>query len=177
MQGWGLGSGWGLCLGPTGPEKALGGVGLLLSVAGGTQECLWPWRVEDQVRDPSRLPRPKWAGEMLVAFPLILEGPFPLASLLLPAHHAPRTHVGRRGPGMQGPDQKPNRLPGAQVCGETPAVLPLILRSWRAPLSTSRPLSPCFLHPTPLGPTRPEGASEGRGPGSGVQQAPWSPSG
>ena len=60
----GLGSGRGLCLGPTGPEKALGGgVGLRLNAAGGAQECLWPWRMEDQVWDPSRLPGPVWAGK------------------------------------------------------------------------------------------------------------------
>ena len=53
-------------------------MGLRLSAAGGDQECLRPWRVEDQVQDPSRLTGPKWAEEMLGTFPsdpVTLEGP------------------------------------------------------------------------------------------------------
>ena len=43
-QGWGLGSGRGLCLGLTGLEKALGGVrvGLRLNGTEGAQACLLP---------------------------------------------------------------------------------------------------------------------------------------
>ena len=48
------------------------GMGLRVNVAGRAQECLWPWRAEDQVRDTSRLPGPELVGETLSAFPLIL---------------------------------------------------------------------------------------------------------
>ena len=43
-QGRGLGGGWGLCLGPTGLEKALGGVGggLRLNITEGAQVLLLP---------------------------------------------------------------------------------------------------------------------------------------
>ena len=66
-QGRGLGGWWGLCLGPTGPEKALGGWGVRvrLTVARGAQECLGPQRAEDQVQDPGRLPGHQWVGEIL----------------------------------------------------------------------------------------------------------------
>ena len=62
------------------------GVGLMLNTAGGAQECLWPWRVEDQVWDPSRLPGPKWAGGNARRVPPdhpILEDPYLLAPFLL----------------------------------------------------------------------------------------------
>ena len=48
-------------------------MGLSLNTAGGAQECLWPWRVEDQVQDLSRFTVPEWAGEMLGTFPTILQ--------------------------------------------------------------------------------------------------------
>ena len=70
-QGWGLSSGRGLCLVPTGSEKALGEVevGLRLNTAGVAQVCLWPWRLEDLVQDPSWLTGPEWVGETLGVFP------------------------------------------------------------------------------------------------------------
>ena len=52
-------------------EKGPGGmgVGLRLNTAGGFQECLRPWRAEDQVQDPRRLPGPEGVWETLGAFP------------------------------------------------------------------------------------------------------------
>ena len=91
-QGWGLGGGQGLFLGPTVWEKVLGVVAgqrgrvLRLNAAGGAQVCLCSWRSEDQVQDPSRLTGPEWVGEMLGVFPPdppIPERPSPLASLHL----------------------------------------------------------------------------------------------
>ena len=123
-QGHGLGSGWGLCLGLTGLEKAPGAGGLRINTAGGAQECLWPWRAEDQVQDPSWLPGQEWAGEVLDAFPSnppILEGPSPLASLLLPTPCpmplGPTQPEGA--PEGRGPDPEAHRLPelsGQGIC-------------------------------------------------------------
>ena len=107
------------------------GVGLRLNAAGGAQECLRPWRAEGQVWDPSRLSGPEWAGEMLGAFspptnPLILEGPYPLASLLPPPpSYAPRTSVAWRWPWRaEDPAREPSRLPGANWAGQTLGTLP-----------------------------------------------------
>ena len=51
--------------------KDMGGgerVWLRLNSAGGAQECLWLWRAEDQVQDPSSFTRSERAGEMLGMF-------------------------------------------------------------------------------------------------------------
>lgn len=82
------------------------------------QKCLWPWRADYQVWDPSRLPAPEWAGETLGAFPhpSIPEGPSPLSSLLLPPFCAPRTHMTREALEGRGPhtesQKNPNRIGG-----------------------------------------------------------------
>ena len=132
-------------------------------------------RAEDQVWDSSRLPGPEWAGEMLDAFPPIRRSwrvppRWPLF-FSPPPSYAPRPH-GQRGPWKAG-DQtwKPNRLPRAKWAGEMPTRPPLILRSWGFPRHHLSPLSRSSLPPTPLGPARPEGALENRGPGPGAQQA------
>ena len=79
--------------------------------------------MKDQVQDPSRLPGPEWAGETPSAPPLILEGPSPTASPLLPHPHLPPRPQGPRQPRV-GPQrvedlaQEPSRLPRADWAGD-----------------------------------------------------------
>ena len=66
-QGQGLCGGWGLCLVPTGLEKALGlwGVGLRFKKQKAPRHAPHPWsqRTGDLTWEPSRLPGFDWAGQ------------------------------------------------------------------------------------------------------------------
>ena len=77
--------------------------------------------------------------------PLILEGPSPLASLLLPSPSllCPwDPHGQRRSWKAEDQTQKPSRLPGAKWAGETPTVPSLIPWPQMVCLSSSSPLLP-----------------------------------
>ena len=141
------------------------GMGLRLKAAGGTQECLWPWRAEDQVQDPSSSLGPSgWGNARCVPpdppiwratprWPLFFFPPSLPPMLLRPMWPEGSWEAGDQ-------TQKPNRLPGAERLGGMPAALHLIPRPSRVPLSASPTLPPSSLPPMPLEPTRPEGAPE-----------------
>ena len=138
--------------------------------------------IEDQAWDPSRLPGPEWAGEMLGTFPPILHSwRVPCLPPLLPLHHllpCPYDSRGQRAP-WKVEDQagEPSRLPGACLGGGNASCIPsLILRSLRVPPHLPLLFFPP-VSPTPPGSTWPEGAPEGRGPGLGPQQASQGPIG
>ena len=80
--------GQGLCLGPTGLEKALGVVGmwLRLNATEGAQVCLWSWRAGDPAWELSRLPGPEWVGPTPSTLSCSCgpRGPLPPASPVLP---------------------------------------------------------------------------------------------
>ena len=117
-------------------------------------------------RRPAGFPGPGWEGKTSHISPdaLILEGPSPSAFPLLspfPPSHIPRIHEAGEQRTWSG---NPAGFPGPEWVGETPAVLPLILWSWKVASIYFSSSSTSSLPPMPLGPTQLERAPEGEGP-------------
>ena len=82
-----MGSGWGLCLGPTSWKRPWGlwEMELRLKEQKGPRRAPHPWsqRAGDLTWEPSRLPGLEWAGQMPSApLPLLPEGPSHLPLLM-----------------------------------------------------------------------------------------------
>ena len=129
------------------------GVGLRLNTSGGAQECLWPWRAEDQVQDLSRLTGPEWEGEMPSLPPLILRSqralPCPplLFSPRLPPMPLRPTRPGGALGGRRTWPRSPAGFPGPDWAGEMLGMLPPDPPSPRGSLQAWEPL-PAPSHPS-----------------------------
>ena len=117
------------------------------------------WRLRPGA--PAGLLGPKWAGEVLAKFPLILRGSLPVPTDPLPVGRGSQCALG-------------TPLLGAHLPAWEPLPSPSHPSGHWSHLTSSFPLP---LPPTPPGPTQMEGASEGGGSALGTQQPPWGLSG
>ena len=140
-----------------------------LNAAGGARKCLWPWRAEDQVQDPSRLPGPKCVGGNARCVPLILQSQrvSPHWPLFFPTSCAPRTHAAREGPRRQGPDPEAQRGSRGQVGGGN------AFHASLDPLIRRAPPCPPLLPPPPS--YAPRSNTAQRGP-QRAEDLVWEPS-